>query len=128
MTYILLGYISAKEYLEKEFGKLTTNEVIITDERIAHIKIRHKEDYNLFFLHIENLIINPDFVIKDTRNRNTVFMIKKLENTNLNAVIKLAVDNNNGYKNSVITFYRMREKNLLKFLKRNERRILYKKE
>ncbi len=34
--------------LEIEFGKLKTDELIVTNERIEHIKSRHPEDFNLF--------------------------------------------------------------------------------
>lgn len=42
-----LGKINTK-ILEKEFGKIQTDEIIVTNERIDHIKERHPEDYNLF--------------------------------------------------------------------------------
>lgn len=34
--------------LQEEFGKLMTNEIIVTDERISHIMEHHPEDYELF--------------------------------------------------------------------------------
>lgn len=34
--------------LKDEFGKIQTDEIIITEERINHIKMRHPEDYSLF--------------------------------------------------------------------------------
>ncbi|MGN0688594.1 MAG: hypothetical protein ACI4KA_10865 [Oscillospiraceae bacterium] len=45
--YISLGTIQTS-YLEKEFGKLQTNETIVTLERLEHIKERHIVDYPLF--------------------------------------------------------------------------------
>ena len=66
-------------------------------------------------------------IIRDRKNRNTVFMIKKLPDTNLNVVSKLALDaDKNGLKNSVMTFYRIRERNLQKL--KNKNAILYRKE
>ena len=44
---IQLGKINTTP-LEKEFGKLKTDEIIITNERIDHIKKRHPEDFLLF--------------------------------------------------------------------------------
>ena len=42
-----LGKIDIK-ILEKEYGKIQTEEIIVTNERINHIKERHPEDYLLF--------------------------------------------------------------------------------
>lgn len=54
-------------------------------------------------------------------------MIKKLPDTNLNVVSKLALDTKmSGFKNSVMTFYRIRERNLKKLIAKND--LLYKKE
>lgn len=112
---------------EKEFGKLQTSEIIITDERIKHIKERHSIDYKLFEKYGAQCVQNPDYIIKDGKNRNTIFMIKKLPETNLNVVSKLALDTDkNKLKNSVMTFYRIREQNLNKLIAKNE--LLYSKE
>jgi len=121
-----LGIINTQP-LEKEFGKIMSNEIIITDERLKHIKIRHPEDYELFKEFGKQTAEKPDIIIKDCKNELTVFMIKKLESTNLNVVAKLIVcENNEDLKNSVMTFYRIRNKNLIKLEKKNK--ILYKRE
>lgn len=113
--------------LEKEFGKLQTSEIIVTDERIMHIRERHSIDYEFFEKYGAQCVQNPDYIIKDTKNENTVFMIKKLPDTNLNVVSKLALDTDkNELKNSVMTFYRIRERNLKKLIVKNE--LLYRKE
>lgn len=113
--------------LEKEFGKLQTSEIIITSERIAHIKERHPTDYELFEQYGTQCVQNPDYIIKDCKNENTVFMIMKLPNMNLNVVSKLALDTDqSGFKNSVMTFYRIRERNLEKLIAKNA--LLYRKE
>lgn len=78
-----LGKINV-QILEQEFGKIQTDEIIVTNERIEHIKERHPEDYALF----------------------------EKENKKL--------------KNSVMTFYRIRRRNLKKLIDKN--RLLYKKE
>jgi hypothetical protein len=113
--------------LEKEFGKLKTDEIIITNERIEHIKLRHPEDYLLFEQYGVVAVENPDVIIKDCKNENTVFLVKKLEDTNLNVVTKLILDTDEeNYKNSVMTFYRIRNRNLKKL--ENKNKTLYKKE
>ena len=121
-----LGYIDSKK-LESEFGKLQTTEIVITNERIAHIQQRHPEDYTLFEKYGVDTAIDPDYIIKDEKNKGTVFMIKKLEGTNLNVVVRLVLcDDDSKLKNSIMTFYRIRDKNLKKLEKKNK--VLYKKE
>lgn len=123
---IKLGNINTQP-LEKEFGNLRTDEIIITNERIEHIKLHHPEDYELFEKYGVDTVKNPDIIIKDCKNDGTVFMIKQLENTNLNVVSRLVLPSDSEkLKNSVMTFYRIRQKNLLKLEKKNK--ILYKKE
>lgn len=113
--------------LEIEFGKLKTDELIVTNERIEHIKSRHPEDFNLFEKYSLSVVVEPDFIIKDEKNVNTVFMVKKLENTNLNLVVKIILETDEkDLKNSVMTFYRIRERNLKKLVDRNK--TLYKSE
>ena len=90
-----LGKINTK-ILEKEFGKIQTDEIIVINERIDHIKERHPEDYNLFERYGKESVSSPDLIIKDVK------------------------------KNSVMTFYRIRERNLKKLIEKNG--VLYKKE
>lgn len=112
--------------LKDEFGEPYTDEVAITNERIEHIKSHHSEDFILFQQYGEDLIANPDMIIKDGKHRNTVFMVKRLVDTNLNIVVKIAVDTEHpDYKNSVITFYRLRNKNLKKLKDKPINKILY---
>lgn len=128
MEYKKLGEIGAFYSLEQEFGKLYTKEIIITDERESHIKERHAEDYGLFERYGQEVVNNPDIVVKDGKNEATAFMIKRLPEANLNVTVKVAVDiKHPEYKNSVITFYRLRNRNLEKMIKKKINRIIYKK-
>lgn len=43
---------------------IVTDEVIITDERIEHIKERHPNDYERFCSYIPEMISNPDYIIE----------------------------------------------------------------
>ena len=123
---IKLGKINTQP-LESEFGKLHTDEIVITNERIEHIKIRHLEDFELFKKYGSETVKLPDMIIKDCKNKGTVFMVKKLESTNLNVVARLALDEDNQkLKNSIMTFYRIRNKNLIKLANKNK--TLYKRE
>lgn len=66
-------------------------------------------------------------IIKDLKNSDTIFAVKGLESTNLNVVVKLVLEGNDAeIKNSVISFYRIRPKNLKKLKEKNK--VLYKRE
>lgn len=53
------------EMFEKKFGKIWTDDVIITNERKAHIQLRHPKDYVLFDHYGKECIRNPDLIISD---------------------------------------------------------------
>ena len=113
--------------LEKEFGKIQSDEIIVTSERIDHIKERHPEDFELFSKYGAESVKSPDIIMKDEKHEGTVFMVKKLPDTNLNVVVRIALETDEiGRKNSVMTFYRIRERNLRKLMQRNK--LLYNKE
>lgn len=54
-------------------------------------------------------------------------MIKHIEETNLNIIIKLVIEQDEVHtKNSIMTFYRVRDKNVRRLKEKNK--IIYKKE
>lgn len=121
-----LGKINT-EVLEKEFGKIQTDEIIVTNERLSHIKNRHPEDYALFERYGKESVSTPDLIIKDEKNKGTVFMVKKLPDININAVVRAVLESDDRrLKNSVMTFYRIGDKKLKKLIEKNS--LLYKKE
>ena len=124
--YQYIGKLNT-EFLEVEFGKLATDELILTDERDDHIKERHDRDYNLFHQCVYDIIKRHDTVLKDSKNQNTVFYIKYIEETHLNIVIRLSLEiENTNRKNSIITSYQLGAKTLKRLKKNNK--TLYNKE
>ena len=72
-------------------------------------------------------MLSPDLIIRDSKHIGTVFAVKKLPDTNLNVVVRLVLETDEeGFKNSVMTFYRLRERNLKKLLEKNQ--LLYTRE
>lgn len=115
------------EIFEKEFGILQTDEIIITEERIQHIINHHPKDYPFLHTYGKCTISDPDFIIKDTHHAGTIFMIKQIENSNINIIIRLVLETDNPqFKNSIMTMYRIRNPNLKKLIEKNT--LLYKKE
>ena len=91
---------------------LRTREVIITEERIAHIRARHPGDYERFFSYIPQMILVPDYIVKDTRP-DTALGMKSVADAreDCRRTLRLAAPADNpSYKNSVITFLKIREK------------------
>ena len=122
----VLGRID-KRVFEVEFGTLQTAEVIVTEERIRHICERHPQDIDLFEVYGGKIIEEPDIIIKDMRNEGTVFMVRHLPDCNINVVVRLALETEDeDLMNSVMTFYRIRTKNLVKLLRKNKE--IYRKE
>lgn len=109
-----------------EYFNLTTDETIVTDERFAHILQNHPQDVDLFECYGKACIEQPDMILQDIEHQGTIFMIKKLPDTNLNVVVRLVLQGKDiSRKNSVMTFYRIREKNLEKLINKNK--LLYSK-
>ena len=113
--------------LEKEFGKLNGNEVILRDERLEHIKERHPEVVDILKNNYIEAVNNPDYVLKDSKNENTIWNIKKIEEKNINIVIKLSVlkeKEHKRYLNSTITAHEIKNSRLNKYLEKQKQ--LYK--
>lgn len=122
---ILLGKLN-QELFSQRFGNLYTDEIVVTAERIEHIRERHPQDVELFWKYGAESILSPDLIIEDCKNTDTVFMVKQLPDTNLNVVVRLVLKADEKHpKNSVMTFYRIRERNLKKLIEKNN--LLYKK-
>lgn len=124
--YRYIGKLNT-EVLEVEFGKLATDELILTDERDMHIKERHGQDYILFHRCLYDVVKMPDLILKDSKNQNTVFCIKYIEETHLNIVVRLSLEVEGAdRKNSVITSYQLGAKTLKRLIKNNK--TLYNKD
>lgn len=102
---------------------IATDEVIITDERIQHIKERRGSEfyaeYSGFFAEI---IARPDYIFRDTR-KNTALVCKTFayKGATVNLVLRLAVEGDDpSYKNSVITAIKENEKRFEQRLRNNE--------
>ena len=125
----LVGKINRDIY--KRITKdIVTDEVIITDERIAHIEGRHPGDYQRYQQYIADMVLAPDYIIKDDRPF-TAMVLKEFENADNSKHFRLALrlltsEDDQNYKNSVITFMKIREKEYMRLVKNKQ--VLYKKE
>lgn len=126
-NYRKVGKINLKIFKNVSYN-LIMDEVILTNERYFHIIERHEEDFIIFSNILFQIIIEPDYVLEDYKNKYTIMLIKKVDdNNNINVIIRLAiVEDFIHNKNSIMTMYRIREKNLKKLMEKNK--VIYKKE
>ena len=102
------------------------DEIIVRQERLKHISVNHPQDIELFLKFAKICIEEPDIVFLDLKHDQTVFMIKRLKDTNVNTIVRLVLqDEKKNLKSSVMTFYRIRDRNLKKLI--NTHKILYMK-
>lgn len=107
---------------------IVTDEVIITDRQIQHIKERHPNDYERFSKYFIDIVSLPDYIIKANRP-NTALILKEIviNGEMFKTVLRLATSTDEkGYKNSIITFMKIDLKEWKRLLKNKE--VLYKKE
>ena len=104
---------------------ISSDDIIITDERIEHIKNRHPKDIELFYRYIREIIESPDYILEANRP-NTAFVLKNIaeNNRNFQVIVKLKTSaESNEYKNSIITFLQINENKYKRYLK--YKKILY---
>ena len=57
---------------------IATDEVIITDNQIHHIKERHPNDYERFSLYFSEIVMDPDYII-ETNKKDTALILKEIK-------------------------------------------------
>ena len=104
-----------------------TDEVIITEEQMMHIRERHPEAYIDTIHYVREILDDPDYIFKDKRP-NTGLVVKKILNDEERSLLVLKIitsDDKKDYKNSVITSWKITEKRLNNYLRNKD--IIYKK-
>ena len=107
---------------------IRTDEVIITDNQIQHIKERHPNDYERFSEYFSEIVEVPDYIIESPKP-NTALVLKEIVKADevFKTVVRLATSGDNpAYKNSIITFMKIDEKEWNRLLR--NKKILYKRE
>ena len=124
--YKIIGKIDINK-LGKYKDTVTTDEVILTNERKGHIEERHKGHYELWEEHIQEILKNPDFILEDIEHENTIIILKELikDDKRIKMVIKLAMNNFEKRYNSIITLWNIRQRDYSKTIVKNK--IIYKK-
>lgn len=106
---------------------IASDDVIITDEQIKHIKERHPEDFELFASFFAEMIRDPDYII-EANKPNTALVLKEIEldGRKLKLILRLKTSLDPAeYKNSIITFQHISDKRYLRYV--HNATVLYKK-
>ncbi len=85
---------------------ITTEEVIITDERVSHSNL-HQGAFDQYKQYIPQVLSDPDFIFRD-KNPNTACLIRRIdvEGKNAQLVLRLHVQGDDPqYKNSILSFW-----------------------
>ena len=122
-----IGKINPKIY-QCVTKDIVTDEVIITETQIRHIKERHPNDYERFSDYLKEIVESPDYII-ETNKPNTALVLKVIAQANeiFKMVVRLITSSDDSsYKNSIITFMKI-DTNERDRLLRNKN-ILYKRD
>ena len=107
--------------LESEFGKLNGNDVILRKERLEHIRERRNNTFEYIKNNYMHVLENPDYIISEFKNKNTVLFIKELAYKNLNIVIKLSLlKSDKVTENKIITAYTLKNTEIRRLKKKNK--------
>ena len=105
-----------------------TDEVIITEEQLSHIREKHPEAYQDTLLYVKDVLDDPDYIFKD-KKENSGIVVKKIINEEEHSLLVIKIitsKDNKDYKNSVITGWKIAEKRLNNYISNKD--IIYKKE
>lgn len=107
---------------------ITTNEVVITDERISHIRERHPNDYERYMKYMADIIADPDYIIEANKADTAVLLKEFIEGADrFKLILRLKTPKDpDNYKNSVISFWRIGDRTWKKSIK--NKKILYRRE
>lgn len=109
-------------------AEIVTDEVVMTEERIEHIRKRHPNDYERFCTYIPRMIAEPDYIVQANK-ANTAVILKEIQENGekFKLILRIKMQHDPAdYRNSVLSFWRIGDTTWRKTLK--NKKILYKAE
>ena len=109
-------------------AEIVTDEVVMTEERIEHIRKRHPNDYERFCTYIPRMIAEPDYIVQANK-ANTAVILKEIKENGekFKLILRIKMQHDPAdYRNSVLSFWRIGDTTRRKTLK--NKKILYKAE
>lgn len=118
--------------IDKEIYKVVTpdirtDEVIITDKQIQHIKERHPNDYERFVSYFAEILTQPDYILEANKPHTAVILKEiQVKDEQVKLILRLQTPSDpEEFKNSIITFMKIDIKDWNRLLR--NKKILYKK-
>ena len=106
---------------------IVTDEVVITDKQLIHVRERHPEAYDSALEYVYRILQDPDYIIEDDKHEYSGLVIKRITTESILLVLRVCTSNDQEkYKNSIITSWEISEKRLRNYLR--NKKVLYKKE
>lgn len=106
---------------------IRTSEVILTDERILHIKERHPGDYEDIEPFLGEAIVSPDYILEDAPNTGLILKRIKEEEMRFQLVLRLHTSSDlKGRKNSIISAWKISDSRWNNYVR--NKKTLYKLE
>ena len=107
---------------------IQTDDVIITDERVQHIKERHPNDFERYCQYMREIIENPEYIVEANKPKSALILKTFTEGEDVfKTVLRLITsDDDPAFKNSIITFMKIDDKEYKRLVK--NKKVLYKSE
>lgn len=122
-----IGRIDVEKY-RCIMDDITTDEVIITDERIQHIKDHHPGHFETIKPYLQAALETPDYILED-KNPHTGLILKSIKENGLRFQMVLRIHTSSDapeFKNSLISAWEISESRWKNYVK--NKKILYKRE
>lgn len=123
----LVGKINKKIY-KCITQDIVSDEVIITDVQIQHIKDHHPNDFERFSKYFSEIVAEPDYIFRGNKPDTAVILKEIIDaGERFQTILRLCTSKDTeGFKNSIITFMKIDEKRWKRYLRTKE--ILYRRE
>jgi hypothetical protein len=104
---------SSRDVIEERFGALQTSEVIMTQERLEHIRQGRPKDAQHLLESVDRVISEPLLIVVSPKNPGTILVIGKTKDGTANYVVRLALaTDEKGLSNSILTGYKVDRKRI----------------
>lgn len=106
---------------------IVADEVIITNERIQHIKEHHPGDFERLAPFLPIVIQEPDYILAD-KSPNTGLLLKEIRQNDLRIKLVLRLHTSTdpaGFRSSVLSAWIIREKEYQRLIR--NKKVLYKR-
>jgi len=121
----VIGEINPQHF-ENIFPMLT-NEVIITNTQIEHIRQRHPMDYERFAGYIPCILQYPNFIVEANKPNSVVFLSRFENDECFRLILRLLTHEDKAdYSNSIISFWKINRRRYDNYVRNSK--ILYSKE